>query len=331
MKRKLIFLAFGLIISGLFFISPETPAAQPRLSWPEWVKELRAEAISQGIRPELFDDLFKTIKAPDPQVLRFDRIQPEKRITFLKYRHTRADAFRIKMGRQKYQKYHPILAEIGQKYGVDPCFIVSLWGLETSYGNYMGKFPVIQSLATLAYDTRRSAFFRQQLLYALQILNGGHVDLKDFKGEWAGASGHPQFLPSSWHNYAVDYDKDGRKDIWKTYPDVFASIANYLVGHGWQKGGPWAIQVELPSRFDQGLINSKVQKPVWQWKQMGVHITGGRPWPSENLEAALIRPEGGPDLLVFNNFNVLMKWNRSTYYAGTVGYLAEEICGRPLQ
>ena len=332
MRNKFFFLTFGVLISVFFLLSPLSHAdAQPSLSWNEWVQQLRQEALGQGIRPEVFDEAFKNVKAPDRQVLRFDKSQPEKRITFLKYRDTRADAFRIKLGRQEYRKYHDMLSEIGRQFGVSPCFIVSLWGLETSYGRFMGKFPVIQSLATLAYDTRRSEFFRKQLLYALQILNGNHVDLKDFKGEWAGASGQPQFLPSSWHHYAVDYNRDGKKDIWRTHADIFASIANYLVQHGWKTGQPWAIPVMLPANFDETLINSKNAEAISKWKSMGVHTIQGRPWPEdENLTAELIRPLGGPDMLIFNNFNVLMKWNHSNYYAGTVGWMAEQVCGRSL-
>ncbi len=330
-KRKMIFLAFGLIISALFFTSPDVQAARPNIGWNEWVTQLRAEAVQKGIRPAVFDMAFQNIHGPDQHVLNFDRSQPETRITYLKYRNTRGDTYRIKIGRIKYAKYKPILTEIGNKFGVNPCFIVSLWGMETSYGSFMGNFPVIKSLATLAYDTRRSVYFREQLFYALEILNGGHVDMKDFKGEWAGASGQPQFLPSSWHNYAVDYDKDGRKDIWKSFPDAFASIANYLAQNGWERNEPWAITVVVPAGFDESLLNSKTAKSVEEWREMGLRTVDGRPWPSASLKAKLIRPLGGPDMLTFHNFDVLMKWNRSIYYAGTVGYVAEQICNRPLE
>lgn len=299
-------------------------------SWSQFVKEIRAEAIAQGIRPEVFDQAFRGIHAPNRKVLHLDRTQPERRLTFLKYRNTRADKFRIVLGRRELKKYHQMLHEVSEKYPVSPCFVVSIWGLETSYGRYMGTFPVIKSLATLAYDNRRAAFFRKQLFLALHILNGGHVQLKNFKGEWAGASGHPQFLPSSWHNYAVDYNNDGRKDIWKTHSDVFASIANYLLQNGWKSGQPWAIPVHTPPHFNKDLLTRKVVKTVDQWKALGVRA-GSRPLPADGyLKASVIRPYGGPTMMIFNNFNVIMKWNRSTYYAGTVGYMAEQICRKKL-
>lgn len=331
MKSKLLLLILGLVVTAMF-LSPGAPAqAAQKLSWNEWVKQLRQEAIAQGIKPGLFDSVFKNIRGPSRRVLALERRQPEGRITFLKYRSTRADAFRIKLGRSEYRKHSQLLHEIANKYGVNSCFIVSLWGLESSYGRYMGNFPVIESLATLAYDTRRSAFFRKQLLYALEILNGGHVSLKDFKGEWAGASGQCQFLPSSWHNYAVDYNHDGRKDIWKTDADVFASIANYLKQHGWQTGQPWAVEVRIPPTLNPTYANNKdIHKSVAEWKELGLRTVNGRPWPNDRLQARLIHPDGGPYMLAFHNFDVLMKWNRSYYYAGTVGWMAEQVCGRSL-
>ncbi|OGO94358.1 MAG: lytic transglycosylase [Coxiella sp. RIFCSPHIGHO2_12_FULL_42_15] len=325
------FLLTTCFMSGILFsLSLQNVFAAQQESWSEWLRTLRQEAIDQGIRPELFDEVFQNIKAPNRTVLSYDKHQPEKRLTFLKYRNTRADQYRIAIGRKKLQQYRPLLNEIGQKYGVNPCFIVSLWGLETSYGTFMGKFPVVQSLATLAHDPRRATFFRKQLLYALQILNEGHIKNADFKGEWAGASGHPQFLPSSWHNYAVDYDQDGKKDIWSSYPDVFASIANYLSKNGWQKDQPWAIIVNVPESLTH-LENQKISKTLAEWEALHVTTLKGQSWPEDkNLLAQLIRPDGGPNMLIFDNFNVIMKWNRSNYYAGTVGYLAEEICRSPL-
>ncbi len=319
-----------LIMSLLFVLFTFTVSmsrAQALQSWSEFVKGVRQEALAQGVRPEVFDEAFADVHAPNLRVLHFDRTQPERRISYVQYRNTRADPFRIKLGRMEYKKNRHLLTEIGDKYQVDSCFIVSLWGLETSYGRYMGNFPVIKSLATLAYNNRRAAYFRMQLLLALQILNGGHVALKDFKGEWAGASGQPQFLPSSWRDYAVDYEGNGKRDIWKSHPDVFASIANYLTKNGWKAGEPFAIQVVAPHEFSEDLMSRKVVKTVAEWEALGIRPSEGS-FPDSNLSASIINPDGGPTLMVFNNFNVIMRWNHSIYYAGTVGYMADKICQR---
>ncbi|MCB1827994.1 MAG: lytic murein transglycosylase, partial [Coxiellaceae bacterium] len=281
--------------------------------------------------PQVVDDALRGIKEPHRKVLHYDRTQPEKRLTFLKYRNTRASAYRIKLGQSELKKHQAILEKVSRHYGVSECFIVSLWGLETSYGRFMGSFPVIHSLATLAYDNRRAKFFRKQLFYALHILNDGHVQLSDFKGEWAGASGHPQFLPSSWHHYAVDFNGDGRKDIWKSLPDVFASIANYLHKNGWKPNEPWMIPVSIPASFDKDLLTRKVTKSIKEWEALGVRPAAGETLPSGNYQVSIIQPYGGPTMMIFNNFKVIMKWNRSTYYAGTVGYMAEKVCKRPIR
>jgi membrane-bound lytic murein transglycosylase B len=302
-------------------------AAQRQQSWHSWLQGVRQEAIGQGIDPALFDRVFQGM-TPSQKHLYFDRRQPEKRLTYLKYRTTRGDAFRIKLGRQEYKKHRQLLEAVSNSFGVSPCFIVAIWGLESSYGRFMGQFPVLRSLATLAYDTRRSAFFRKELFLALHILNEGHVSLKDFRGEWAGATGQPQFLPSSWHKYAVDYNKDGHKDIWRTHGDIFASIANYLAQNGWQPGQPCSAEVILPYGFDQNLLaskNLKIKKTVHEWQQLGVRFKR-HPKINPNSSSYIIHPYGGPDLMVFNNFDVLMKWNRSIYYAGTVEYMANSIC-----
>jgi membrane-bound lytic murein transglycosylase B len=305
-----------------FFALPAVFAIEP---WNIWVKQVRAEAIAQGIRPQLFDEVFAGM-TPSSAHIQLDRKQPEKRLTYMGYRNSRADNHRIKLGRQEYKKYSILLNEIGNDYGVDPCFITAIWGLETSYGRFMGKYPVIRSLATLAYDARRAEFFRRELFYALHILNEGHIDNKDFKGEWAGASGHPQFLPSSWHRYAVDHNGDNHRDIWNTHADVFASIANYLSQNGWQANQPLSAEVTLPPDFDLSQAALTIEKPASEWLSTGVEpmdkIT------DQSIASSIIAPDGGPNFMVFNNFKVLMTWNHSIYYAGTVGYMADKICQR---
>ncbi len=294
-------------------------------SWTEWRNTLRTEALQQGVRPSIFDMAFQGVH-PVERVVKLDRNQPEDRLTFTKYRATRIDAFRIRLGVSQYKKYRSKLEKIGKKYRVDPCIITALWGIESSYGHFKGSFPVISSLATLAYDGRRSDFFRNELLLALQILNGQHITLKEFKGEWAGASGHSQFLPSSWHKFAVDYDGDGKKDIWNNLGDVFASIANYLKGHGWESNQPWGLEVNLPAGFDRSLLKSEPMFLLSQWVALGVTAKPGFSFPKNNLESNLVQLYGSPVFLVFKNYYVLKKYNQSGFYAASVGFLAENIC-----
>ena len=240
-----------LLIAGIcgFLVTGVASAGE---NWRSWVSDLKREALSEGIDPLILDRAFENIKQPSRRVKHYSKSQPEHRLTFNKYRKTRASKYRILLGKRNFKKNDQLLREVGDSFGIDPCFIVSFWGMETSYGNFMGKFPVIKSLATLAYDSKRKNFFRHQLIQALHIVNDGHVSLQNYKGEWAGASGQPQFLPSSFTRYAVDYNQDGRKDIWSTKADIFASIANYLKNKGWKTGEPWAVEVALPKGFDMG-------------------------------------------------------------------------------
>ncbi|MGE3919325.1 MAG: lytic transglycosylase domain-containing protein [Gammaproteobacteria bacterium] len=318
-----------LFYSALIFLvvfSTKSFAAGNNLSWNTWLQNLRTEAISQGIQPELFDAVFFQM-TPDPSVLSFNKHQPEKRLTFMQYRKTRIDPFRIKLGRSKYERYQDLLQSIGYSYGVDPCFITALWGMETSYGNYLGHFSVPRSLATLAYATSRADYFHNELLIALHILSEGHVSLDKFKGEWAGASGQPQFMPSSWQKYAVDYDGDGHKNIWTSYSDAFASIANYLKMNGWHQNQPWGLEVQVPATVSEDMMVLDHQMPISKWLQMGVRPTDESKLPANySMLASVIRPTGGPTFMVFNNFKVIMKYNNSIFYAASIGYLADNIC-----
>ncbi len=296
--------------------------------WQSWVANVRTEALDQGIRAEVFDAAFRDINEPSKQIKSLAKSQPEHRLSYYKYRDSRVDAYRISIGRKKYQQYHTLLEAIGKQYAVDPCFIMAFWGLETSYGSYTGNFPVVKSLATLAYESNRPEFFRRELFIALHILNDGHVTLAHFKGEWAGASGHPQFLPSSWVDYAVDYDGDGHKDIWDSIPDALASIANYMKKNGWQANQIWAITVKLPAHFDTSLMGKNVSKPVREWQALGVRTEQGNALPQQDLTASIIQPNGGPVFLAYPNYKMILRYNNSIYYAGAIGYLADKICLR---
>jgi membrane-bound lytic murein transglycosylase B len=316
-----------LILAVMFFLfSPMGFAASE--SWSSFIASVRQQALSEGVSQTTLDAAFADIHEPSRQVKGLSRSQPEHRLTYAKYLSSRVDNYRISVGRQQYKKNQVLLDDVGRHFGVDPCFITAFWGMETSYGSYMGTFPVIRSLATLAYESPRKDFFRKELLLALHILNDGHVSLYRFKGEWAGASGQPQFLPSSWVKYAVDYDGDGRKDIWDSKADVFASIANYMKKNGWQTGEPWAIQVKLPVHFDMSLEGKSIVKPVSEWNALGFRTLNNQSLPLKPGFASIVQPNGGPVFLAYPNYKMILRYNNSIYYAGAIGYLADKICQR---
>lgn len=300
-------------------------------SWDSFINAVKQEALQKGIKQSVIDEAFKGIHEPNKKIKNLLKTQPEKRLTYQQYRSSRVDNYRIIIGRKKYKENKEWLTDIGNTYEVDPCFMVSFWGFETSYGGYMGNFPVVQALSTLAYDSNRKEFFRSELFLALKILNEGHVSIDKFKGEWAGASGHPQFLPSSWLKYAVDYDKDGKKDIWTSKQDALASIANYMKQNGWRKDEPWAIVVNLPKNFDMSLEGKNTIKTTKEWDAIGVRTSKGEHLPNPNLAASIIKPLGGPVFLAYPNYRMILKYNNSIYYAGSIGFLADKICQRPTE
>jgi membrane-bound lytic murein transglycosylase B len=209
--------------------------------------------------------------------------------------------------------------------------IVALWGIETDFGRTTGTYPVVPALVTLAYDGRRSAFFRSELLLALRILDEGHVHPDSMIGSWAGAMGQNQFMPSSFVNHAVDYDQDGRQDIWTSRADVFASTANYLARSGWRRDESWGREALLPAGFDTTLANGKTRRPLSDWVRLGVRPAGGAAGFTDppDRPAAIVRPAGSraPAYIVYDNFDVILRWNRSTYFAVAAGTLADRIGG----
>ncbi len=227
------------------------------------------------------------------------------------------------------RKHRRLLNRIKAKYGVQPGFLVAFWGLETNFGDFMGKTPVIASLATLAHDRRRSDFFRSQLLDALRMVDGGHADLADMTGSWAGAMGQVQFMPETFMKYAVDGDGDGRRDIWRSYPDAFASAANYLNKIGWRPRQRWGREVRLPKDFELSLADLAIEKPVTEWQRLGVRRANGRNLPRSRLPASIVLPGGaeGPAFMVYRNFRNIMVWNRSLLYALSVAYLSDRVIG----
>jgi membrane-bound lytic murein transglycosylase B len=264
---------------------------------------------------------------PIPKVIELDRRQPENTITFRQYITGVVNPGRVEGGRRRFAENRALLEEIGSRYKVQPRFIVALWGIETDFGAFSGNFSVVASLATLAYEGKRGGFFRTELLAALRILNEGHIKPAELKGSWAGAMGQTQFMPSSYLSYAVDYDGSGRRDIWTNRADVFASIANYLSSSGWDGSATWGREVRLPSGLDPSMARGDVLKPLGAWQALGVRRADGGDLPRTDIQAGLVRPGGedGPSLLTYGNYRVIMKWNRSTYFATAVSYLADRI------
>jgi membrane-bound lytic murein transglycosylase B len=267
---------------------------------------------------------------PDPRVIKLDRRQPEKTSDFVDYRAHVVTRKRIRQGRLLMRQNARLLNAVSRRYGVSPQYIVALWGIETSYGKNTGDYDVIRSLATLAWEGRRADFFRTQLFDALKIIDQGDVTFDQMKGSWAGAMGQNQFMPSSFLKFAVDGNGDGKRDIWGTKADVFASTARYLAQSGWQAGMRWGRAVRLPHGFQPTYITLNHAKSLTEWSRLGVRNPDERPLPTaQDVRASLVAPDGvhGPAYLVYDNYRVIMTWNRSTYFATSVGLLADAIAG----
>ncbi len=315
----------GLIIGGWVHLM----SAQS-MSYNDWVESFKTDARKEGIRPDILEAVFKD-SSPNPRVIELDRKQPETVETFKDYLNKRLSP-KLALGKAKLRKHKKHLRQIQNKYNVPPNVIVALWGLETNFGRNTGGFCTVNSLATLAYDGRRRDFFKSELLEALKIIQNENIPLKKLQGSWAGALGQAQFMPSTYNNYAVDEDCDNIKDIWTSHLDVFASMANYLQSIGWKNEEPWGYEVTLPSHFDEALLSPTpdkqfIKKSTDEWKNMGITKANGKPLPSNALEGAIIKPdkEGKRAFIVYNNFFVIFKWNRSVNFALTVLLLSNEL------
>ncbi|MEO5374770.1 MAG: lytic murein transglycosylase [Alphaproteobacteria bacterium] len=319
-------LAGGLLVGAG---AETTAAAEPQTqSFEAWLQDLRTEAAGRGITAKTLDATLTGVQ-PIPKVLDLDRRQPEFKLSFEKYMATAASPARMDKGRRLMATHKALLEAVGRKYGVQPRFIVALWGIETDFGRVTGGFPVIPALATLAYDGRRSKYFRQELMDALLIVDQGHIAADRMIGSWAGAMGQSQFMPSSFLKFAEDYDGDGRRDIWGTRADVFASAANYLAKSGWNADETWGRAVRLPKGFDTSLATFDVHKSLEEWSRLGVRAADGRPLPKKAIRAALVLAQpGGPAFLVYGNFETVLKWNRSNLFALAVGHLADAFAHR---
>ena len=312
----------------------------------QYVIKLKAEALTQGFSKALIDESFAQVKF-HKRAVKADRSQPENIETLDTYLPKRVPKWKVDKARALYKEHQVLLNQIGEKYQVQPRFIVALWGLETNFGKFTGGYNVISALATLAYEGRRETFFKKQLMAALTILDEGHISNKNMKGSWAGAMGQNQFMPTSFLSYAVDGDGDGKKDIWQNQADVFSSMANYLQKEGWNDELTWGRQVKLPDNFDNTLAIPKntgsrknwlkawsaTEKTLAQWQALGVRRADGTNLPNVDIKAALVFPddENGRVYLAYDNYKSLMHWNLSYYFVSSVGHLSDRIKFPPIK
>ena len=290
---------------------------------------VRSEALMSGVSESTLAQAFSDVKLV-PHIIELDRNQPEGRQTFTQYLQRVVPETRIEAAQKRLTEHRVLLEQVGNYYQLQPRFIIALWGIESDFGRFTGGFSVINALATLAYDGRRSTFFRAELIDALRILDKGDIELSAMTGSWAGAMGKSQFMPSSYRRFAVDYDQDGRRDIWATHADIFASIANYLHRSNWKYDQTWGREILLPDNFDFTLVGMETNKPIGYWQRLGVRRMDGRDLPARQLNASIVLPDGtdGNAFMVYHNFRVILDWNRSTYFALAVGILADRLLGR---
>ncbi|MEE8444732.1 MAG: lytic murein transglycosylase [Alphaproteobacteria bacterium] len=305
-----------------------------------WLDEVRKEALERGIKPNIVRTALAGIK-PVRRIIKHDRNQAEFKLTLDIYQKRVVTPRNIKRGQKMARRHADLLKAVAEKYGVQPRFILAIWGIETRFGAVTANMPLIPAVATLAFDRRRSKYFRAQLFAALTMLDRGFIELKNLKGSWAGAMGQPQFMPSSYVAYAQDFDGDGRRDIWNNTGDVLASIANYLARHGWRDGLTWGRAVTLPAglaarlgppgrRASSGCrARTSQSKKLADWQVLGVRRADGADLPTRDLDAVLVLPSGasGPAFLVYRNYAAIMGYNCAHLYALTVGVLSDRIRG----
>jgi membrane-bound lytic murein transglycosylase B len=342
---SLTMLAVGLSVSATSpqdVPPPQAPTAdsqaEPRPSFSEWLEALRAEAIGRGIRAEIVDRALSTIEEPVPVVIERDRTQAERILPLETYLSRRLTPAIVKTGRQMFAKHRPLLDSVAGTYDVPAAMLVAIWGAESNFGRFSGVRPTVPALATLAFDQRRSALFRRELFSALEILDRGHIELTEMRGSWAGAMGQPQFMPSSYLKYAEDFDGDGRRDIWGSLADIFASIANYLKAYGWTEGRRWGREVKVTrdvatriaadvaprSGTCQAKRDMTVALPLEEWQRLGVRLPGGGSLPKADQQASMVSGSSR-HFLVYENYDVLLDYNCAHAYALSVALLSDRL------
>ncbi len=321
-------IALGILVAHhLVFIDP---AQASNTNFSECIAKLKSKAQTAGISTATVHQVLGKAKHIQ-RVIDLDRRQPEFTQTFANYFNKRVSADRIKRGQALLVKYRPLLEQIQRKTGVPPHYLLAFWGLETNYGGYLGSMSTPNSLATLACDARRNSYFTNELLNALRIIDAGDIPADRMFGSWAGAMGHMQFMPTTYLRYALDGDGDGRRDLWRSIHDALASAANFLQQLGWVSDLHWGQEVQLPLSFDYLLAGRNHSLSLVDWARHGVVTASGSALPPLEHKAALLVPAGhhGPAFLVSENFDIIMRWNYSEFYALSVGHLADRIAGAP--
>jgi membrane-bound lytic murein transglycosylase B len=331
------------LVIGVLLLAQQIPPVAPLPPQPfdEWLSVLRAEALTRGISETTLDRALAGLEPLDVVIQR-DRSQAELVQTLDQYLQERLTRKIVEKAQEERKAHATLLKEVSGKYGVPAGVLIAIWGIESNFGRFSGVRPTIATLATLAYDPRRSTMFRQELFDALKILDSGDVEPSAMRGSWAGALGQPQFMPSSFLLYAQDFDGDGRRDIWQSQPDVFASIANYLTAHGWNKEQTWGREVTLPAALIERLPDEApmqtagclarrqmtVPLPLKAWKKLGVRTVTRRPLPSSDIEASLVSGERR-HFLVYPNYQALLEYNCVNAYGLSVALLADRAMHDP--
>jgi membrane-bound lytic murein transglycosylase B len=324
-------------VLALALLLPRQDVADPSPPpFAEWLQGTMDEARARGFSDELITQTLSGLQ-PLPHVVQSDRTQAETILVFDRYFPTRVTRQTIRRGRELTREHRTLLARIQRTYGVPGRVVVAIWGMESRYGRNMGRTPVFQALATLAWEPRRSAFFRGQLFDAMTMVSSGYIDAPTMTGSWAGAMGQTQFMPSSYLMYAVDFDKDGRRDIWRSTPDALASIAHYLEGYGWTASQTWGREVKIPAAArsrvaavpmrGEGCYAMRAmteRRPLTEWRRMGVRRADGGPLPQSTIPAGLAR-SGERAFLLYPNYDALLGYNCAHDYALSVAMLSERL------
>jgi membrane-bound lytic murein transglycosylase B len=324
-QHKLAICSFALLVALCLAGAPTSAATQ---SFSAWVEKFWPTAKAAGITRATYDRAFKGL-TPDPKVIEAANFQPEYVKPIGEYIDRVVSDKRIATGKQKLEENKVLLDALEKRYGVDRTILVAIWGVESNYGTQPGDMNVIRSLATLAYSGTKAAFARQQLVVALKILQHGDISLEAMNGSWAGAMGYTQFIPTTYQKFAVDYDGDGKRDIWADVPDALASTASYLKHANWQAGATWGYEVTLPKGFNPKRVSATTLKSLGDWQKLGLVRVGGATFPRLTDKASLFAPAGtdGPAFLVLNNFRSILHYNVSNSYALGVGHLADRLKG----